>query len=115
LLGGCGERLDRDEATALIERVGPLRVRDAAESLRHFRAGREKDVPQQAWPPAIRELQPKSVVVENSGVLVWKTSRFVDGEAIYIVFERAETPAEGPGDPSVSRLHDRIYLYEFVG
>ncbi len=115
MASGCGERLSRDEAFALIQAVGPERIRAAAEILRRGHRAGEEEIAAESWPAAIRELKPKSVVVDNGGVMLGMTSRFVEGEAIYVVFEKARAPAEGPGDPSVVRLDVRIYLYEFVG
>jgi hypothetical protein len=73
------------------------------------------DVPQEAWSPELRALNPKAVRVAVEGVYVVTDSWFVE-EAGFFVPRHPETfvGAEGT-DPQYKRIHGAVFSYLIRG
>ena len=112
---GCRYRFERDEATALIKRVGAERVVNGVKALRASDRSRKREVPKSQWPDVIQELEPAAVFVDDEGVWIAKSSGFVEGEGLLIVFPGDKDPEERWGDPSIWRVGKGVFWYQFTG
>jgi hypothetical protein len=114
LMVACGRRHVAEQEVA---RIGPSRLIEAAESVRTVgeRSAVNAQLPEAAWPDAIRLLKPQAVFVGRQGVFVRLKSSFTTESGVLVAFAGISIPTERGQDPAFARLADRIYWYEIKG
>ena len=111
----CRYTFVHDEAAALVKRVGAGRIVRGVEALRSLNRSQKREVPRSQWPDAIKALEPQGVFVDQEGVWVAKSSGYIEGEGLLIVFPGEKEPEEHWGDPSIWRVEKGIFWYQFTG
>ena len=111
----CCASSEHDEA-ALIARIGASRL-TADAALLQDRAIRHpaEVVPDSAWPPAIRELRPRSVRVHSGGVFIQRSQALVEEEGVFIAFDGTVVDSTRGRDPAFSPIAPQIYWYRIKG
>jgi hypothetical protein len=107
----------QEHAVRLVRAVGPQRVREAADALRHPTPSPRDaflEVPEASWPDAIKRLTPKSVWTTDAGVFVKLQSRFVEEEGIFVAFQGVSVASPG-AEPSLEPIEERIFWYKIKG
>jgi len=118
-LTGCGH-FGQQDGERLVKSVGPDKLRAAAASIRSrvtVPAAKDecRDVPQNLWPDALRDLDAERVCINANGLMITKYTFFVEWEGLHIVFEGGDLPSEGGSDPAFRQLSYRIYWFHYSG
>ena len=71
---------------------------------------RDREVPSQRYPPAVRALNPRRVSVTRHGVFIETYARYVESAGVFIRHDPTYVPPEG-GDPGFERIADDVYWY----
>jgi hypothetical protein len=106
----------RAAAHVLVTEIGPARLRSAAQTLRRpVEADVEETVPRNLWPPEVVRCRPERVQVSRDGVYLQLHSFFVTESGLYVQFEGAPAPPEGPGELTFRRMWEGIYWFHYAG
>jgi hypothetical protein len=74
-----------------------------------------REIPKTDWPPELRRLGPRKVLVTPKGVYIPFGSRFVEEWGLFVLPEGSDFRPQESGDPSFRLLRGRVYRYYVVG
>jgi hypothetical protein len=75
----------------------------------------DKEVPRDAWSPAVRALNPKSVRVAAEGVYVVTDSWLVEEAGLFVPRHPETFVAVSGADPEYRRIHGAVFSYRIRG
>ncbi|HAV63828.1 MAG TPA: hypothetical protein DCY13_15865 [Verrucomicrobiales bacterium] len=104
---GCGG--PRSNAVDLVQDIGVSEIRADLQTLVASPAGRQHEIPPTAWPESIRRLQPVSVHLHMTGVLMVFSRTEREQHGLLFMLNSADDPGAGGSGVVYENLGDGLF------